>query len=68
MATGSTALKNKLKLFIPDTVTVQIENRSCDTLKWAEDADIMDLSLFSTDHQHELFIRGWSNKQKYISI
>lgn len=44
---------------------MQIENRSCDTFKWTEDADIMDLrSLFSTAHQHELFIRRWSSKQK----
>ena len=59
MATGSKALKTKLKLFIPDTVTVQIEDRSYETFKKTDNADFMNLrSLFSTAHHHELCIRG----------
>lgn len=58
MANGSKALKNKLKLFIPDTVTMQIENKSCDTFKWIDNAEFMNLrSLLSTTQHHKLFIR-----------
>jgi len=57
MATGSKALKTKLKLFMP--VTAQIENGSYDTFKWTDNADFMNLRSFTyTAHHHELFIRG----------